>query len=686
MLSATRFLLSIAVILVGILFPNRAYSDEGMWLFEDLPKDALKRQYDFEPTEEWARHIMLSSVRFSSGGSASFVSSNGLVLTNHHVAEDTLHKLSTPEQNYMKNGFLAQSQDDEIPAPDLELNQLVSVEDVTDRVNAAVSDEMDTSAAKQARRAVMAQIEQESLDATGLRSDVITLYGGARYHLYRYKKYTDVRLVWAPEYKAAFFGGDNDNFEYPRYCMDVTLFRVYEDGKPVEVEHFLRWSENGAAEGELVFVSGNPGYTERDKTADALRFARDFSLPSYLQYITRMEIELQQYSNESPEHRRRAHDDLFGIQNNRKRSLGMSEGLQNPALIATKQAAEKKLRARLAERDDLEEFATAWDEIATAQQEREKLVNDSFYISSRLYEIALELVLMATEDAKPNEDRYEEFRDSGRESLEHELFSPAPIYNDLEIAKLGASLSLVAGKLGGDHPLVVTMLAGKSPRQRAAELVAGTTLDDVELRKKLAEEGAAAIEASDDPMIEFVRAIEPYYRKVRDRQEELEEIEKQAYGSIREAKTALDGASGYPDATFTLRLALGVVKGYEEDGVWVPPFTTIAGAFEHEEKHEAKEPWQLPESYHEHRDQVDGSARLNFVCTADIIGGNSGSPVVNRDGEFVGIIFDGNIQSLTASYYYDDVISRAVSVHSSGIREAIRNIYGAEDLANELGE
>lgn len=686
MFSATRFLLVLGAVLAANSQPNLARSDEGMWLFEDLPRELLREKYGFEPTDEWAQHIMLSSVRFSSGGSASFVSSGGLVLTNHHVAEDTLHKLSTPENNYIRDGFLAKTQADEIPAHDLELNQLVSVEDVTERVNAAVTGEMDTTAATQARRAVMAQIEQESLEATDLRSDVITLYGGAKYHLYRYKKYTDVRLVWAPEAKAAFFGGDNDNFEYPRYCLDVTLFRVYEDGKPVEVEHFLRWSANGAADGEVVFVSGNPGYTERDKTADALRYARDYSLPSYLEYICRMEIELQQYSNESPEHRRRARDSLFGIQNNRKRMLGMSEGLQNPSLISTKHAEEESFRARLAKHDELQQHAQAWDEIGAAQQVREKLSGESYYISSRLYEIAMDLVLMATEDAKPNEDRYEEFRDSGRESLEHELYSAAPIYDDLEITKIGASLSLMAGKLGGDHPLVDTMLAGKSPRQRAAELVAGTKLSDVDLRRELAKRGAAAIESSNDPMIRFVRALEPHYRKVRDRQEELEEIEKQAYGEIREAKTTLDGASGYPDATFTLRLALGVVKGYEEDGKSIPPFTTIAGAYEHEQKHESKDPWKLPDSYHNHRDQVDGAARLNFVCTADIIGGNSGSPVVNRAGEFVGIIFDGNIQSLTASYYYEDEISRAVSVHSTGIREAIRNIYGAEALADELGK
>ena len=476
------------------------------------------------------------------------------------------------------------------------------------------------------------------------------------------------------------------NFEYPRYNLDVTLFRVYEDGKPAKIDHFLQWSENGAEDGELVFVSGNPGRTERDKTADALRYARDTSMPAFLKWLTRMEIELQQFSNESPEHRRRAHDDLFGIQNNRKRTLGMVEGLQTPSLIAGKESNEEKFRARLSQREDLKKFSNAWQQISDVQVKNEELSKETFFVWSRLHSIASDLVFMATEDRKPNEERYEEFRDSARESFEHELYSPAPIYNDLEIAKLSAGLSLVAAKLGGDNPLVVTMLAGKSPRQRAAELVSGTKLADVSVRRQLAEGGLAAIEASQDPMIQFVRSVEPRVRELRDRDEELSEIEKQAYARIREAKTALDGASGYPDATFTLRLAFGVVEGYEEDGSHVPPFTDISGAFRHQEVHESKEPWILPPTWHERQSKVDGTARLNFVCTADIIGGNSGSPVVNRAGEFVGIIFDGNIQSLTASYYYDDEISRAVSVHSTGIREALQNVYGAQELADELGQ
>ena len=657
-----------------------------MWLFNDLPREVLQREYGFAPTQDWADHIMLSSVRFSSGGSASFVSSNGLVLTNHHVAADTLHKLSTPEFNYYENGFLAVGLEHELKAPDLELNQLVSIEDVTDRVNAAVASDLEPEAAFQARRAAMAVIEQESLDATGLRSDVITLFGGAKYHLYRYKKYTDVRLVWAPESSAAFFGGDMDNFEYPRYNLDVTLFRVYEDGKPAQIEHFLRWSENGAGDGEVVFVSGNPARTDRGLTTAALKTLRDHTLPYYLDYLCRMEVALQQFSAHSPEHERRGRDELFGVQNSRKAVTGMLVGLQDPQFVAEKLDKETALLEKIQANAQLPSAAEAWQRVAAAQPAKVALLEGGVDFRERYYEIAKELVLMAAEDQKPSEERLREFSDSGRESLEHELFSPATIYDDLEIAKLATQLSMFVEQRGGDDPLVATALAGKNPRERAAELIGGSQLNRVEYRRELAEGGAAAIAASTDPMIQLFRSLEQDYRSRREQKEALEEIERQAYAQIEAARVAVEGTSGYPDATFTLRLSFGVVKGYDEAGQRIPPWTTLGGAFAHQAAHEAKEPWLLPASWNEAKARLDLETPLNFVSTADIIGGNSGSPVVNIAGEFVGIIFDGNIQSLTGDYLYEDEVSRAVSVHSSGIREALRVIYNAEELAAELGK
>ncbi|MCA9213276.1 MAG: S46 family peptidase [Planctomycetales bacterium] len=660
-----------------------AIADEGMWLFEDLPVDYLKSKYGFAPTEEWAEHVRLSSVRFNSGGSASFVSSQGLVLTNHHVAADTLHKLSSPKNNYAEDGFLAKNRDDEIKAPDLELNQLVSIEDVTDDVNQAVTPGMSPSEASKARQAAMAQIEKASLDKTLLRSDVITLYGGAKYHLYRFKKYTDVRLVWAPEAKAAFFGGDADNFEYPRYCLDVTLFRVYEDGKPAEIDHFLKYSANGAADGELVFVSGNPGRTQRIFTVDALKYLRDHRMPYILDLLRRREILLQQFGFEGKEQERRARDELFGIQNARKAYTGMLQGLQNPEFLDQKSAQETKLLATLNADAKLRSSATTWDTIRDVQNRQAELLGQSASFSrmSRLYSIAESLVLMEAEDKKPSEDRLREFRDSARESFEQQLYSPAPIYEDLEQVKLADSIAMFVEKRGGDDLLVQLVLQGKSPRDRAAELVGGTKLGDVPIRKAMAADGINDA----DPMIQLARTLNSEYRRLREIDEELTEIERQAYAKINEATVAIQGTSTYPDATFSLRLAFGTVKGYVEDGNQIEPWTDMAGAFSHQEFHESKGDWVLPDSWHNSHDKIKLDTPLNFVCTADIIGGNSGSPVVNKDAELVGVIFDGNIQSLTSDFFYSDKVGRAVCVHSGGVREALRNIYDAKHLADELG-
>jgi hypothetical protein len=544
---------------------------------------------------------------------------------------------------------------------------------------------MDANEAYKARQAAMARIEQESLEKTGLRSDVVTLYGGAKYHLYRYKKYTDVRLVWAPEADAANFGGDPDNFEYPRYCLDVALVRVYDDGKPALIEDFLQWSNVGVADGELVFVCGNPANTQRSTTVAALKCFRDRRLPYGLDYLCRMEVALQQFGGESPEHRRRAQDDLSGVQNSRKALTGMQQGLQTPTFMERKMQAERSMRAKLKADPRLRHYEDAWQRIAEIQDERADLLGRLPDFDSRYYELAKNLVLMATEDQKPSEDRLREFRKSARESFELQLFSPAPIYDDLEAYKLGHDLEMFAELRGGDDSLVVEILAGKSPRERAAELVGRSTLNKVEVRRQLAEGGEDAIRSSDDPLIQLFRNIEPEYRKLLEKQEELDEIQRQAYTEIEEAKVALEGTSGYPDATFTLRLVFGIVKGYEEEGRLVRPWTTMGGAFEHEATHDAEEPWRLPPSWHKARKQIDPATPLNFVSTADIIGGNSGSPVVNSAGGLVGVIFDSNIQGLTASFFYDDELARAISVSSSAVREALRNIYGAAELADQLG-
>lgn len=677
----------IVCLLCGLAVTSVTVSaDEGMWLFNDLPLKTLKERYDFEPTQEWADHIRLSSVRFNSGGSGSFVSSTGLVLTNHHVASETLFKLSNKTRNVAEDGYLAENPGEELKAPDLELNQLVSIRDVTDEVMSAVKKGAPAEEAATARRARMAEIEKKSLDATGLRSDVVTLYGGSRFHLYCYKKYTDVRLVWAPESAIAFFGGDADNFEYPRYCLDVTLFRVYEDGKPAKIDHFLKWADKPAGENDLVFVSGNPGRTQRLFTVDALRYLRDKRMPWVLNLLRRREILMQQFGLGGEEEKRRAQDELFGVQNSRKAYTGMLGGLQNPAIMAKKIEAEEKLLAAVRKDPKLAPLAAAWKDVAELQEEKAKSLGKVTTFRSQLYRLAETLVLMGTEDTKPSSERLREFRDSARESLEQRLFSSAPIYPDLEQAKLADELGRLAEYWNAESDLVKNVLAGKSPADRANELVAGTSLMDIDARRELAKGGADAIAGSKDPMIVVARLMESTLRKARKASEALAEKERQAYAKVSKATNAIQGTSTYPDATFTLRLAFGTVRNYQENGETVPAWTTMGNAFKHEESHGAKGDWKLPRSWAKANDKIAAETPFNFVCTADIIGGNSGSPVVNKEGEFVGIIFDGNIQSLTADYLYTDEVSRAVSVAGAAIREAMRTVYGAGKYADELGK
>lgn len=661
-----------------------SHADEGMYLFNELPTELLQQRYQFTPTAKWANDLQLSSVRFNSGGSGSFVSSNGLVLTNHHVASDTLQKLSTPTRNLIDDGFLAKAFDDELKAPDLELNVLISIEDVTQQVQSAVTVRDPESAGKQ-RQAAITRIEKESTDATGLRSDVVTLFGGARYHLYRYKKYTDVRLVWAPETASAFFGGDADNFEYPRYNLDATLMRVYEDGKPATLEHFLRWSDTPVSPDDLVFVSGHPGRTQRIFTVEALEFLRDERIPFVLDYLRRKEILYQQYRLEGNEAARRGRDELFGIQNARKAYTGMLAGLQDPATIATKRGRQDRLKAAVLRSPSLQGYASAFDEIAQIQKEKASHLRDSVKLRCDLFELSLAIVLMTQEDQKPNLQRLPEYTESGRDSLLARVLSPAPLYDDLQFAKLADEISLLVERRGANDPLVQEILAGRSPRQVATELIEKTSIDVVDVRKQLIDGGYSAVLGSTDPMIQLARAIEPTYRKIREIEDQLSEREKQAYAKVAQIVTAVEGTTGYPDATFTLRLAFGTVKGYQENGQSIEPTTTIGGAFEHAQEHAGQEDFDLPISWTNAKDQLELSTQLNFVCTADIIGGNSGSPVVDRDGRLVGLIFDGNIQSLTSDYLYTDQQSRAVSVSGVGIREAIKTIYHAPDLADQLG-
>jgi len=669
-----------------------AWADEGMWTFNNVPRADIKKKYGFEITDAWLKKVQLASVRFNNGGSGSFVSPNGLVLTNYHIVEDIVNEVSTPEKDLAKEGFLAKTRAEEIKAPNLELNVLMSIEDVTSRVNGAVKSGSTDAEAFAARRAEIAAIEGESTKNTGLRSDVVTLYQGGQYNLYRYKKYTDVRLVFVPEFQAAFFGGDPDNFNFPRFNIDMALVRIYENDQPVHPENYFKWSTAGAKEGSLVFVTGNPGSTSRLDTVAHLQELRDNSIPIILRLLERRETMLKKYMSKGEEETRRAQNELNSVQNSLKVYRGQLAGLKDNTLIARKTKEEAELRKSIAANPERQKaYGDAWDAIAKAHQNYPSYIRDRRIFeqaggfNTTLFTFARTLVRLADENAKPNAERLPEFTDARRASLELGLYSPAPIYSDFEKLKLADSLGFMVELLGADNSLVKQVLDGKTPEVRANELIDGTKLADVEYRKELAKGGKEAIAASTDPMIVVARTIDAKAREARKRYEsELTGVERTNYGKIARALFETEGTKLYPDATFTLRLSYGAVQGYTENGKKIAPFTTLGGLYFRADSFKQEFPYNLPPRWLEKKASLDLNTPFNFVSTNDIIGGNSGSPTINQNGELVGLIFDGNIQSLVGDFIYDESVNRAISVDSRGMLEVLKKVFGANDIVAEL--
>jgi Peptidase S46 len=673
---------------LAVLLCAAGWADEGMWTFDNPPLKQLREKYGFVPTEEWLKHVRLSSVRLNDGGSGSFVSPHGLVLTNHHVARGQLQKNSTPEHNYIRDGFYAATQAEEMKSPDLEVNVLESMENVTARIAEAVKGARTPDAEFGARRAAIAAIESESQQKTGLRSDVVTLYQGGEYWLYRYKKYTDVRLVFAPEEQTAFFGGDPDNFTYPRYDLDMAIFRVYENGQPIASPDYLKWNAKGAADGDLVFVSGNPGSTSRLDTMAQLEFLRDINEPLTINLLHARIDTLEKYSAHGSEQALQAGSQIFGLQNSLKAYQGMYRGLMDKNVMAKKQKEEAEFRSRvMANAEWKAAYGGAWDELAAAQKKLAGRTKEMFYrgMDSRLAGIAQSIVQLVAEVKKPDGERLPGYHDAQLDSLKFQLFSPAPIYPAMEIARITGALELDIAGAGPDTPFVKTVLKGRTPAEAATALVNGTRLADPAVRRQLVEGGEAAVAASTDPEIVLARELDPMRREmIKWTQDNVESVEQRAGEQLGKARFAVYGKSTYPDATFTLRLSYGTVKGYPMNGTIAPPKTTFYGLYGRANDFDFKPPFNLMPRYVQGRDRLDLATPLDFVTDNDVVGGNSGSPVINRSGEIVGLVFDGNIESLVGDFVYDGETNRTVSVHTAAMTEALRKIYNTAPLLKEL--
>jgi V8-like Glu-specific endopeptidase len=684
--------------LAAALCAAPALADEGMWTYNNFPAAKVKARYGFEPTKDWLDHLRLSSVRIAGGCSASVVSPDGLVMTNHHCARHCIENLSgNMKKDFNRDGFFAKTVAEEARCPGMELNQLAEITDVTKRVQDATKD-APVEKFNELQKSTIAAIEKDCATSDEFRCEVVTLYRGGKYDLYKYRRFQDIRLVFAPEDGIAFFGGDPDNFMFPRYDLDVSFVRIYgADAKPMKMEHYLAWSDGSMKEGDVTFVSGNPGGTSRGLTVAQLDDDRDFRLPMSLFRLSELRGLTTMYQERGKEQKRHSNDLLFGVENAFKALKGRHAALSDKAFYGQLVKNEQDFRAKVKAKPELEkQYGKVWDTIAELvkkQQAYRKEYNAlERGLTSDYFSLARGYVRYADESGKPNGERLKEFTEARLPQFKQNMLAPKPIYDEMEVATLTWSLTKMREDLGPDHPVVKKVLGVKSPFEVASAAVKGTKLKDLKvdkngnatggLRKDLLDGGKAKIDASKDPMIELARSFDADARAIRTKYEtEVDGPLKKQQELLAKARFAVYGDAIYPDATFTLRLSYGAVQGYEENGQRVTPFTKFAGAYS---RHTGADPFALPKTWLSSKEKVNLETPFNFVTTNDIIGGNSGSPMVNAKGEVVGLVFDGNIQSLGGDYGFDEAVNRTVAVHSAALIEAMEKVYGAKRLVDEI--
>ena len=666
-----------------------ALADEGMWTFDNFPAAQVKQKYGVTIDQKWLDHVQASAVRLAGGCSASLVSPNGLVLTNHHCIAGCAQNLSSPEHDYVKNGFTTARLEDEKQCPGTQAEILQTIGDVTPTINAATAGK-DGDAFARARDAAVAGVEKQACMAREAthRCQVIGLYDGGQYKLYTYRKYSDVRLVFAVEFDTAFFGGDPDNFNFPRYDLDFSFLRLYENGKPVATPEHLTWNASVPKDGEPVFVAGNPGGTDRQLTEAQLTTLRDVTMPFGLILGSELRGRYTRFAQESAEHARIANRDLFGLENGLKSQRGQYQVLLQPSLFENKRKADAALKAKVDSDPKLRaEIGDPWAEIAAAQQQRVALAKPYYFLETRagggstLFRYARTLVRVAEEQAKPNGERLREYADARLPLVQKTLLDPQPVETDLEQLKLEFWFTKLREELTADAPETKLFL-GKESSDNLARALAASKLADPNLRKQLWEGGLAAVRASTDPMILFVLKTDAAGRTLRKAYEEkVASPTDRASERIAKARFAVYGASVYPDATFSLRLSYGKIAGWTEPGRTITPFTNFAGLYD---RATGQPPFQLAPRWVESKSKLDLNTAFDLSSDNDIIGGNSGSPLINAKGEVIGAIFDGNIHSLGGDYFFDEKLNRAVSVSTAAITEALNKVYGQPGLIAEL--